>query len=614
MTVRHGLRQGQVAVVVCLVALLGLHAQAGNEAVESRMKRDVTFLASDVCEGRGVGTKGIDLAADYIAAEFKKAGLKPGGDPGSFFQPFPVYDRPTLGPANRLTVRGARGEVVELRSGTDYQVLGFSGNGQAAVPVTFVGYGLTAKKLGYDDYQGVDVAGKAVLVLRRTPRAENPNYQFDGDASAYHAALSTKIENAERHKAAAILFVSDRAYAGDSDPLLKFSETSAFGAGASVPVLQVKRAVADTLLQASLGRSLAEVEQDLDRELKPHSADLTGWTVAVDTTVNRPTAVAKNIIGILEGSGPLANETVIIGAHYDHLGYGARYSRGTATEQGHAIHHGADDNASGSATVLELARRFGQQHNRVGRRLVFMTFSGEESGLLGSAYYCKHPLLPLEDTVAMVNMDMVGRLRSDPETHKERLIVYGTGSAKTFDKLIETVNARPDFQLKKVPNPYGPSDQESFYDQRIPVYFFFTDYHEDYHRPSDTADKINVPGMARIADLVQELVERLETVPERPQYLVVPRPPPPHGGGPRLGIRPDYGDAKEGVLLAGVSADGPAAKAGLKEGDRIIEMADKPIKNLESYMAVMAGQHKGSVLSVSVLRNGKKVILKIVLE
>jgi len=265
---------------------------------------------------------------------------------------------------------------------------------------------------------------------------------------------------------------------------------------------------------------------------------------------------------------------------------------------------------------MELARRYGQKPDRGGRRLVFIAFSGEESGLLGSAYYCQHPYIPLSETAAMVNMDMVGRLRPDKETHKDKLIVYGTGSAKTFDKLIDSVNAKYNFRIQKVATGMGPSDQMSFYQKNIPVYFFFTDLHGDYHRPSDTADKINLPGMVRIADLVEDVIDQLERVPERPQFVKVPggMPSMSRGQGPRLGIQPSYGDDQEGVLLGGVSAGTPAAKAGLREGDRIIEMAGKPIKNLESYMAVMAGQRKGDALLVGILRDGKKVSVKVTLE
>jgi Peptidase family M28/PDZ domain len=273
-----------------------------------------------------------------------------------------------------------------------------------------------------------------------------------------------------------------------------------------------------------------------------------------------------------------------------------------------AIHHGADDNGSGTTSILELARRFAAIPRREGRRLVFMTFSAEESGLYGSEAYCKDPIFPLENTAAMINLDMVGRLVKDKDTGKDRLTVYGTGTAKTFDALIESLNKHYEFQLKKVPTGIGPSDQMTFYEKKIPVFFFFTNDHPDYHRPSDTSDKINVPGMRRIVDLTEDLTGQL-AVASRPEYVEVAGPKM-TGGGPRLGIKPDYGDDKEGVLLNGVADGDPAARAGLKAGDRIVEIAGLPVKSLEGYMALMAGQKPGSTIDVGVLRGSEKKLLK----
>ena len=343
---------------------------------------------------------------------------------------------------------------------------------------------------------------------------------------------------------------------------------------------------------------------------------LAGWTASLEVNVSRPGIPVKNIAGVLEGSGPLAEETVIIGAHYDHLGYGG-FGSLARNLRGPAIHHGADDNASGTTTLIELARRFSQKPDCQGRRLVFIAFTGEESGLVGSAHYCKEPLFPLANTVAMINLDMVGRLRPDSETHKEKLTVYGTGSASTFDALLDSVNKKYDFKFQKVPGGEGPSDQESFYLKNIPVLFFFTGDHSDYHRPSDTVDKINVAGMTQVADLVEDLVGSLEAVPERPKFVKVPRrrgSGPRMGGGPRLGIMPEYGVDGDGVLVGGVIEGQPAAKAGVKDGDRIVEIAGKPVKSLETYMALMAGHRKGDTIDIGVLRDGKKVTLKATLE
>jgi Peptidase family M28/PDZ domain/PA domain len=606
-------RDTQAVAFIALLTVFAFAALAGNEASEQRMRKDITFLASDACEGRGVTTKGINLAADYIAEQFHEAGLKPGGEDGTYFQPFTMSTGSRLGSSNTVVLHGPLGQEVRLFVGKDFQPLGLSASGKLDhVPVVFAGYGATAKSIGYDDFGGIDVAGKVIVLLRKTPRFENAKAPFDGTQGAYHAALSTKIDQAERHKAAAILFVNDRETARN-EGLMEFSYT-AFGAGARIPAVHVRRSVADTMLQSSRGRTLEEIEQDIDRDLTPRSGPLSGWTASLEVDVQRVITTTKNVVAVLNGKGSLGDETVVLGAHYDHLGYGGFGS--LARTKAKAIHHGADDNGSGTTALIELARRFAQKPDQTRRRLVFIAFSGEESGLIGSQYYCKHPLFPLEDTVAMLNMDMVGRLRPDKDTKKDKLIVYGTGTAKTFNEVLDHANVKYDFRLQKIPTGMGPSDQESFYLKHIPVYFFFTGDHPDYHRPSDTADKINVPGMLRVTELVEDLTEYLETVPQRPQFVQVAggASTMPRAHGPRLGIRPEYGDTEEGVLLGAVSEGGPAAKAGLKAADRIMEISGKPVKNLESYMALMAGYKKGDQLEIGILRNGKKQTVKVTLE
>jgi hypothetical protein len=263
---------------------------------------------------------------------------------------------------------------------------------------------------------------------------------------------------------------------------------------------------------------------------------------------------------------------------------------------------------------MEVARRFGATPKREGRRLLFMAFSGEESGLLGSEAYCKDPIFPLDTTAAMINLDMVGRLAKDKASGKDRLTVYGTGTAKTFDSLIDALNKKYDFQIKKVATGLGPSDQMTFYEKKIPVFFLFTNDHADYHRPSDTSDKINVPGMRRVVDLTEDLTAHLATA-ARPEYLKVAGPSMSPGmSGPRLGIKPDYGDDQEGVLLSGVADGEAAARAGLKAGDRIVEIAGQPVKSLEGYMAIMHGQKPGSTIDVTVLRDKDKKVFQVKLD
>jgi hypothetical protein len=597
-----------------LLTLLALAAWAADEGVEARMRKDITYLASDECEGRGVDTKGIHKAADYIAEEFKKAGLKPVTANPAYFQPFQIGGSAKLESPNTLVLRGPQGQEITLEVNKHFRPMGLSGAGKLGAPIVFAGYGVVAKDIGYDDFKDVNVEGKVIVCIRKAPRSTNPNTPFDGERLSAHQALQTKISNAELHKAAAILLVNDADTASKGgDPLMDFNYAASAGGANRLPAIHVRRSVLDPILLSTLGKGLQEIERDIDADLKPRSAPLTGWTATLEVNVRRQTLAAKNVVGILEGNGPLAKETVVIGAHYDHLGYGA-FGSLSKDQKGKAIHYGADDNGSGTTTLMELARRFAAKKDREGRRLVFIAFSGEERGLLGSEHYCKNPLIPLADTVAMVNLDMVGRLREDPNTKKGKLQVYGTGTAKTFDKLIDSLNERYQFQLQKIPGGMGPSDHASFYMRKIPVFFLFTGDHPDYHRPGDTADKINITGMMKIADLTTDLIDHLSTVKDRPEYVQVAGGGVRGPAGPRIGIRPDYGSDKEGVLVGGVTDGMPAQKAGIKAGDLITEVAGKPAKNLETYMVLMSAYKKGDKVPLTIVRDGEKKTITVVPE
>jgi hypothetical protein len=637
-----------LALAVLSPPLRGAEAlSARNVEAEGRLRRDVTFLASDDCEGRGPLTRGINLAADYIAAEFKKAGLKPGLPNGSYFQPF-TLPCTILEARPRLVLKGPLGQVVELREGNQFQPFGMGHAGSVSAPAVFAGYGVTAKwdvkdsdgpdqkrTVNYDDYAGMNAAGKIVFILRDAPRmgVNSPETGFDPPRRRQLASLTEKLANAEKHKAAAVLFINDGETARTGDELLSFNYTALARTNVKVPVFHVRRSVLETMLRTA-GAELTEFERDIDRDLKPRSLDLTGWTISLDLNVKRDKTELRNIVGVLEGSGPLAKETVVVGAHYDHLGFGSGSSLANLKKM--AIHHGADDNGSGTTGLLELARRFGALHQREGRRLVFIAFSGEELGLFGSDHYCKHPLFPLNSgavvaavglplsgagglpsfpfvgTASMFNIDMIGRLRPDPTTKQDKLLVEGSGSAKTFNDLLETLNQKHRFSLSKKAGGAGPSDHASFYGRKIPVIFFWTGYHDDYHRPSDTADKINVEGLRRVVDLSEDVVTQLATVRDRPEFVEVKSAgagSPSHG--PRLGVRPAAPDGKEGVVIEEVVAGEPAANAGIKKGDRIVVLAGQPIKAFENLVAAMAGQRYDTTIDVGISRDGKNTTVQV---
>jgi hypothetical protein len=608
------LRSGLLVLLAVGAAGLLVRSGAAQEAKDAkigkadpiieRMKKDITFLASDECEGRGIGTLGLDLAGQYIAVQFSHAGLKPGGVKGTYFQPFPFFAGVELDGESTLTLKEKNDKDRVLKQGIDFEVMGTSAAASLTAPVVFVGYGVAGKV--YDDYAGMDVKGKIVIALRRLPRWNDKDSPFAGPTRDQQAALLTKQMRAQAVKAAALILVNDASEAGDA--FIPFRTLAQDNVNV-IPFVQMKRAVLDGLLKESADKTLQDVEKAIDKDLKPQSMPLKG-EITLNVKIKRRENTVKNVIGVLEGKGPLANETVVVGAHYDHLGYGGFGSLAGAGATG-KIHHGADDNGSGSTTVVELARRFGAMKDRQGRRMVFMTFTAEERGLIGSRHYCsKEPLFPLKDTVAMYNLDMVGRIKDEvPDGAKPKLFVLGMDTAKGFDDLLKKHNT--DFELsKEFGSVFGASDHFSFYQQRIPVLFCFTGLHPDYHRPTDTSDKINVSGMKRVADFSERILIELTTDPKRPEFTerkgTAPGPK-----GPRLAFAPDYQFTGKGVLIDAVTPKGPAELAGMKKGDVIIEVAGKAVTNLGSFMTAMAQQKAGTAIEIKILRNDKEMQLKV---
>lgn len=588
-----------------------------------RMKKDLFYLAGPECNGRGVGTPGIDKAADRIVAEFKAAGLKPAMKDGTYFQPFSIAG-PTVATAANVAFQGPGGQKLALKLNKQFRAIGVSGSGESAGGVVFAGYGITTERQGktFDEYDGLDCQGKLVIVLRKTPRPNEKDEKdpFDKNENPEYATLAAKVKLAEKKGAAAIAFVNDRSLALDGDELMAFRYVGAQSAS-KLPIFQINRGTVDHLLTHALGTSLIEVERAIDKDLKPRSAVLDGWTATTNATIKKNDFACKNVVGVLEGSGPLANETVVVGAHYDHLGTSSYGSLAGPAGEGQ-VHFGADDNASGTTGMIEMARRFAAMKDRQGRRIVFIAFSGEERGLHGSIHYCKEPIFPLEETAFMLNMDMIGRVKEidDEKGGKaDRLLVYGTGTAEGFDKLVDEKN--PGFKITKLPAGTGPSDHDSFYRKKVPVIFFFTGTHSEYHRPVDTPDKINLAGMKKVVDYGFNLLAYATEVKEKPKYTVTKerfvdpteerRPSTPRMSGPTLGIMPSYEEGETGVKVDGLSPGGAAEKAGLKDGDIILEVNGKPVTNVTTYMSVMNTQKPGVEIEIVIKRKGEKKTLKI---
>lgn len=643
-------------VMACL--LLGNIAVAEKlSPAAARLLDDVKYLASDELEGRGVGTEGLQKAADYIAEEFQKAGLNvtsAGGDP---YQEFEITDGAELGEPNALKLLGPDGAEVDFEIEKDFNTCSFGGSGAFDAPIVFAGYGIEADDQGYNDYADLDVEGKVVIVMRRNPLQADPHGPFAvGHGISRHASLSTKVSRAYSQGAKAVLFVSDP-YTGrserddlleqvnkatadlielsrkladgadetgklketlnhldevkklleehDADPLMKFGYAGT-RSGSSPPIFHITQAKCNELLGQSLGLTLNEIEAIIDRTGKPFSRELSGWQATGEASLEVIKVPVKNVIGVLEGNGPHKDETIVIGAHFDHLGRGGE---GSLLPGSKDIHNGADDNASGTAGLLELARRFGANKDQLTRRMVFIAFTGEERGLLGSEEYVKEPLYPLESTVAMFNMDMIGRMEEG------KLTVFGTGTSDRWNPLLDAKAKDLDLQLSKKEEGFGPSDHSSFYAKQIPVLHFFTGTHSDYHRPSDDWDKVNAPDMETVVNLIEGLVNETLSTSERPKYIAIKgramlqRT----GSRPYFGSIPDFGSDAKGYAIQGASPGSPADKAGIKGGDVIIRLGKNRVGGLDDFDLALREFKPGEQVDVIVIRDGEEVTLKVTL-
>ncbi|MGH9793976.1 MAG: M20/M25/M40 family metallo-hydrolase [Candidatus Acidiferrales bacterium] len=611
---KNQVRFSALIVSFSLCLALGIASPRSDTPPKPRINADqlhdhVAHLSSSKFKGRASGTAELDRAADYIASVFRKAGVGPAFGK-SYFQPFTVTVGAGLGKQNEVTTHTG-GAAQSLKMNDEYVPLNFSDNGHERFALAFAGYGITANEYQYDDYMHMDVSGKAVIVLRHEPQEENPHSVFAGTELTTHSQIVSKAINARNHGARAMILVNDPGpHPEDDDTLVKFG-TLAGPDNAGLLLIHASRVVVDGWL-APGGKSLTALQQAIDEKLMPQSHYIPDTTIDLLVDIERRTAQTRNVAGIVRGSDPtLSAEAIVVGAHYDHLGLGERNS--LAPSQAGKIHHGADDNASGTAALLELARTLAAERASLKRSIVLMAFSGEELGLLGSAHYTKHPAWPLERTAAMVNLDMVGRPREN------KLYVGGIGTSPNFREIVEKANAGS-FTLSFTDSGYGSSDHQSFYIKDVPVIFFFSGLHADYHKPTDTADRIEPAAHARAAELALRTTEALATLEARPAFVRVQEPQRPVSGsggsgyGAYFGSIPDMGEEVEGVRFADVREGSPAAQAGLKGGDILVEFAGKPIKNLYDFTYALRAHKPGETVPVTVLRKGEKLAVKVTLE
>jgi Zn-dependent M28 family amino/carboxypeptidase len=561
----------------------------------------VRTLASPAWEGRGIGTAGIDSAANWIAAQLRQSGLQPAGDGGGWFQAFEVTTGVVPEPPCELKIGGTTFPL-----GDALQPLGFSSNGAAHARLVFAGYGITAPGYDWDDYAGIDAHDAIVLVLTQEPGEMDSTSRFDGSYNTPFADLHSKAINAREHGALGLLVVNGpRWHAGEPPRAPARDGEGYFSSG--LLGAWIGEAAADALLRPA-GLDLLHAQAAIESTGQPHSLAIPD-SATLTVNVKRSRAATRNVVGMIPGRD--TSRTLVLGAHYDHLGYGGPSS--LAPDE-HVPHVGADDNASGVAAILAAAQRLGTRKQRGWRpkhTIVVAAFTGEEMGLVGSDHFVGEPPRPLETIEAMINLDMVGRLREN------KLQVSGVGTAAEFPVLVHNVNAKvadARFDVKTSEDGYGPSDHQSFYRRGVPVLMLFTGAHSDYHKPSDTWEKLQYPGLARISDFTQALIESLDVRP-RPAFTKAKSDGSPGriagggGYGAWLGTVPNYMQTEGGVLLDDVRDGSPAQKAGIRGGDVIVRFDGLRVDNIYDYTFGLRTRKPGQEVRITVKRGGKEVDL-----
>ncbi len=529
------------------------HAQLqGDSDARDQMKYDVKYLASDLLEGREAGTEGERKAVDYIAAKFGNVGLMPYGDNATYLQAFNFKLDPVPGPGNTLQVGRKR-----LKMGEQFSPMPFSASGPALGKIYKVGYGIHAPELNHDDYGDASLAGRVAAIATSSPDGIHPHSKY-----LAHHDLFARAEKAIARGAIGILFYNDDANA--EDPSLTFS-----GKITALPVPAV-------FLK--------------DKAL--HELLVDNNPCAINADISRQERTGYNVVGLLDNGKP---DVVVIGAHLDHLGWG---DEGSLHRGERAIHNGADDNASGIAVLLQLARDLAEMDEARGNDYLFIAFSGEEKGLYGSNHWTKHPTVPLAELNYMVNLDMVGRLDS-----ARSIGVNGVGTSPAWAEVPRILAG--DLKVKTTTSGIGPSDHTSFYLQGVPAIHFFTGTHADYHKPSDDEEKINYDGMLRITRYIESLITTLNddgklaftkteevNTENTPRFKVT------------LGVVPDYMYDGRGMRIDGVSDGKPAASAGLRKGDVVVGIGAVQVTDMMSYMKALGQFNKGDRTTVKVLRDG----------
>ena len=571
------------------------------EITAAELLAHVRTLASDEFEGRGTGTPGEERATDYVAERFRELGLEPPGEGQGFFQPVEMPGAFRAKPGCRLSLEGA-GEPLDLALEREWLPLSASADGEAEGEIVFAGYGIRAPELKYDDYEGLDAKGKIVVVFRNAPAGA---WWTDERARQRHAPLVQKLRHAADAGAKALIIANDpRTFGsgkgGAAGARPDTAVTDEIGARlARIPFAHLTLAAAGRVFPAAFAATPRELEDKINTEegAVPFSVAGKGRVKLVVAT-EREVLRGRNVCALLKAGAPDAtDEVVVIGAHHDHVGRGGPGSLARSPEEKGEIHNGADDNASGVAGVIEIAEYLAARRGELRRSVLFLTFTGEERGLLGSMHFVEAPTLPLSRVAAMVNLDMIGRLEG------RRIFVGGVGTSPGFRALVEACAKEGAVEVALGDGGRAPSDNTSFYAKRIPVLWLFSGMHGDYHRPSDDADKVDPAGMEKAARLAARLVEELAKLPERPVFVRADA-----GGEPPRAVLGIIVEAAEGgVRIGRVQPDAPASLAGLEAGDLIVAVGGEPTPDLGALRDALGRRDPGDRVRMKVRRGEKEI-------
>jgi hypothetical protein len=586
--------------LLVFAAILSASATAGAQS-PSHTRVHVETLASDKLQGRLAGSEGERLAADYIARELTRLGAKPFPGRSDFFQPFDFTAGTKDAGSTLAVVKGGASRTFDTTA--QVQALSFSDSSEVSGPVVFAGYGLVvpeSQNFGYDSYAGLDVKDKVVLVLRYFPEDADQKTRL---ILARYQDLRYKAMAARQRGARAMLVVTGPRSPNAGETIPMSFDTAIAGSG--IVAASISGAAAAEILVPT-GKPLEAVQKELDSG-NPHVAGfaIPDVTVTIRAAVARESQTARNVVAYLPATSTTTGVDkpwVALGAHYDHLGRGGHGNSLARKEEAGQIHHGADDNASGSAAVLGVAELLSKQPRR--RNVLLAFWSGEEIGLLGSAAYVNSPLVPVSQLAAYLNFDMVGRMVDN------KLTVQATGTSPIWGRILEQANVAAGFELVIQPDPYQPTDVASFNQAGVPCLAFFTSTHTDYHRPSDTADKVNFDDLDRVISFAAAIVKRVGDTPEAPQFTKVEQPA--SSGAGRAGVRvftgtiPDYATNVKGLLLGGVIGGGPAEQAGLQKGDVIVEINGQTIANIYDYTYALETLKIGEAVKVVYMRGNER--------